>query len=100
MAPAVAGGSIRAGGKHYERHYYGKVNNRKPVGSQRIFSLAAPAASAVSLVGDFTSWSEQPISMAKDLAGIWRVTVTLAPGRHSYRFIGGSQPRDLYPFMN
>ena len=64
-----------------------KSTIRKPVGSQQTFSLAAPEASAVQLVGDFTSWSEQPISMAKDLKGVWRVTVTLAPGRHSYRFI-------------
>ena len=60
---------------------------RKPAGSQQPFALDAPAASAVQLVGDFTSWAERPISMEKDLAGIWRVTVVLAPGRHSYRFI-------------
>ncbi|MCX6925704.1 MAG: isoamylase early set domain-containing protein [Verrucomicrobia bacterium] len=60
---------------------------RKPVGRQQTFSLEAPEASAVQLVGDFTSWAEQPINMEKDLEGIWRVTVALGPGRHSYRFI-------------
>jgi len=64
---------------------------QKPIGSQQTFSLHAPEASAVQLVGDFTSWTESPINMEKDLEGIWRVTIALEPGQHSYRFIADGQ---------
>ena len=51
----------------------------------------APEATQVQLVGDFTRWTENPINMEKDLAGIWQATVTLGQGRHSYRVIADGQ---------
>jgi 1,4-alpha-glucan branching enzyme len=60
---------------------------RKTNGRQQTFSLDAPEASQVQLVGEFTRWTESPINMEKDLGGIWRATVTLEQGRYSYRFI-------------
>jgi len=41
----------------------------------------------VQLVGDFTLWEQEPISLEKGADGIWRVTVELAPGAHHYRFL-------------
>jgi 1,4-alpha-glucan branching enzyme len=38
-------------------------------------------------VGDFTQWIKQPVNMEKDMEGVWRVTVVLKQGSHSYRFI-------------
>ena len=67
---------------------------RKPAGREQTFCFAAPEASEVQLVGDFTQWSERPINMQKDPDGIWRATVTLEPGSHSYRYIADGEWRD------
>ena len=64
---------------------------RKTTGSQQTFSLDAPEANHVQLVGEFTGWTENPINMEKDLKGIWRARVTLEQGRYSYRFIVDGQ---------
>jgi 1,4-alpha-glucan branching enzyme len=64
---------------------------RKTTGRQQTFSLDAPEASQVQLVGEFTRWTESPIDMEKDLGGIWRATVTLEQGRYCYRFIADGQ---------
>ncbi len=52
------------------------------------FVFVAPAASSVSLVGDFNGWDRgltplQPQSSG----GVWSVALPLAPGRHRYAFI-------------
>ena len=60
----------------------------------RNFSLRAPAAASVQLVGDFTRWQEKPIIMCKDADGTWRVTVELETGVHQYRFLVDGQWRD------
>lgn len=45
-----------------------------------------PAASTVSVVGDFNDWSvtAQPLTLEN---GVWTTTVPLAPGRHVYAFV-------------
>jgi 1,4-alpha-glucan branching enzyme len=58
------------------------------------FSFAAPTAMSVQLVGDFTHWQQQPISMRKGADGIWRTTVELQPGPHHYRFLMDGEWRD------
>ncbi len=60
----------------------------------RDFTLRAPAASSVKLVGDFTRWQEHPILMRKGEDGTWRVTVELETGVHQYRFLVDGQWRD------
>lgn len=50
------------------------------------FRLDAPAASAVTLAGDFTSW--QPVhKLTRSAPGIWTVVIALEPGVHDYAFI-------------
>jgi 1,4-alpha-glucan branching enzyme len=77
-----------------------KNNNIKKTitesGNGRIqtFSFAAPTATNVQLVGDFTQWQQKPISMQKGLAGVWYTTVELGPGEHHYRFLVDGQWRD------
>lgn len=58
------------------------------------FSLTAPGAVRVALVGDFTHWQKNPISLHKDAGGIWRAIVPLAPGEHHYRFLVDGEWRD------
>lgn len=58
---------------------------------QQTFSITAPGAISVILVGTFTQWQKQPIPLKRDSGGIWRVTVALPPGSHHYRFIVDGQ---------
>ena len=58
------------------------------------FSFNAPDALSVMLVGDFTHWQKEPISMRKDASGIWKATVALEPGTHHYRFLVNGEWRD------
>lgn len=68
----------------------------KTTGTKRkqTFSFTAPDASSVQLVGGFTHWQQQPISMKKGADGVWRATVELEPGEHHYRFLVDGQWRD------
>lgn len=63
-------------------------------GKTQTFTLAAPTATSVQLVGDFTSWQQKPISMQKGERGIWHAKVELTPGEHHYRFLVDGQWHD------
>lgn len=54
-------------------------------GSRVRFSLAAPSARTVSLVGDFDGWNPTAIPMRLD-EGRWVVDVRLPPGRHVFAY--------------
>jgi 1,4-alpha-glucan branching enzyme len=58
------------------------------------FSLLAPTAQLVQLVGDFTQWQHKPIRMEKAAGATWQAGVELAPGEHRYRFIVDGQWQD------
>ena len=58
------------------------------------FSYVAPEAQTVLLAGDFTSWQEAPVSLKKDKSGVWKKTISLAPGRYAYRLLVDGQWRD------
>jgi hypothetical protein len=48
----------------------------------------APAATRVSVVGDFTGWDAGAAAMTQDPAsGLWSVTLFVRPGRHVYAFL-------------
>ena len=69
-----------------------KTNNS---GSKtQLFSITAPTALSVQLVGDFTHWKERPINLHKATSGVWRTKVELEPGEHHYRFLIDGQWRD------
>jgi hypothetical protein len=52
------------------------------------FVLRAPNAARVSLVGDFNGWDVTKNPLAQEAApGVWSVTVSLTPGRHTYAFV-------------
>lgn len=63
-------------------------------GSDQTFSITAPDAMSVQLVGDFTHWQSKPVSMHRESGGVWRATVHLEPGSHHYRFLVDGQWRD------
>jgi Glycogen recognition site of AMP-activated protein kinase len=57
-----------------------------PVPTQ--FVLEAPRASRVSLVGEFNAWDPGITPLTRvGPRGIWTVTVSLPPGRHTYAFM-------------
>ena len=55
------------------------------------FTIFAPSAEDVQLVGDFTQWEEKPIRLKKSRDGTWKATVPLEPGVHEYRFLVDGQ---------
>ena len=50
------------------------------------FELNEPNAGTVEVVGDFTDWEEHPVALKRQKNGVWRVSVSLDPGAHEYRF--------------
>jgi 1,4-alpha-glucan branching enzyme len=58
------------------------------------FSLSAPQAQTVLLAGDFTNWQQSPVRLKKLKSGLWKTTVSLAPGTYEYRFIVDGQWQD------
>lgn len=51
------------------------------------FTLSAPEAQNVRLLGDFNGWEEQAHSLKKDKRGNWKISINLTPGRYEYRFL-------------
>ena len=60
-----------------------KENLSKPVE----FTVYAPFASSVSLVGSFNQWDSTKHPMNKGIKGRWRIMVTLSQGTYEYRYI-------------
>ena len=52
------------------------------------FSLVAPSAVRVTLVGDFNGWNPAGLPMRRSSSGeTWEVEVGLPPGRYTYAFV-------------
>jgi hypothetical protein len=51
------------------------------------FELAAPRAHSVSVAGSFNGWRVGALTMTRDAAGMWSVTVPLPVGEHRYDFV-------------
>jgi 1,4-alpha-glucan branching enzyme len=67
---------------------------RRPfrIGRRRVFfSLTAPEARAVSVVGDFNDWSPDAHPMKRHESGEWKKHLFLSPGRYEYKFIVDGQ---------
>jgi hypothetical protein len=63
-----------------ERHAAGAVGDRVR------FSVSAPSAKRVSLVGDFNGWNPGAVPMRRGSSDVWVVDVRLEPGRHVFAF--------------
>jgi len=52
------------------------------------FELLAPDAHSVALAGSFNGWNESTTAFTRGAeAGVWTVTVALAPGEYQYLFV-------------
>jgi hypothetical protein len=51
------------------------------------FTLEAPNAGRVFLVGDFNGWNPAAIPLRRSADGTWEVEVPLSPGRYAYSFL-------------
>lgn len=53
------------------------------------FTLVAPRARSVAIVGDFNHWNAtaSPLSRSRHGSGAWAITVRMTPGRHVYSFL-------------
>ncbi|MBD0315142.1 MAG: isoamylase early set domain-containing protein [Nitrospiraceae bacterium] len=51
------------------------------------FEYFDPAATTVTLVGDFNQWDQKGRPMKRDAGGLWKVALRLAPGRYEYKFV-------------
>ena len=58
------------------------------------FSLIAPDARIVQVVGDFTEWENDPLELKKFKDGVWKRTVSLEPGEHQYRLLVDGEWQD------
>jgi len=65
-----------------EKKVSGK-NIRKKIG----FSLHAPQAKEVLLMGDFNQWNGKKHNMKKEKTGAWEKTLMLTPGTYEYKYI-------------
>ena len=75
-----------------------KITDSKENASKKIkFTITAPEAQNVFLVGNFNSWSLDSHPLKKNIKGEWDVSIKLAPGRYEYRFlVDGEWQNDPY----
>jgi Carbohydrate-binding module 48 (Isoamylase N-terminal domain) len=62
------------------------VNAAMPGEQVMRFTLSAPTAQRVSLVGDFNNW-DAAANALQQKDGTWTVVIPVAPGRHVYGFV-------------
>jgi 1,4-alpha-glucan branching enzyme len=67
---------------------HSKQNNKQ---RSWTFSLEAPEAKEVFLMGDFNDWNPGKHPMRKDENGIWKKQVMLSPGNYEYKFLVDGQ---------
>jgi 1,4-alpha-glucan branching enzyme len=76
------------------RHVEGVMAKSDKTKTAQRFTIKAPAANSVHVVGDFTHWQKAPISLKKEDSGMWSGSVELAPGTYHYRFLVDGEWRD------
>jgi len=67
---------------------------KDPSSRKESFTYFAPTADNVMLVGDFTEWEQNPISLKKQKDGTWKASVELESGEYQYRFLVDGQWQD------
>ncbi|MGO8679207.1 MAG: glycogen-binding domain-containing protein [Limisphaerales bacterium] len=55
------------------------------------FILNMPQARSAAVAGTFNNWNAKQTPMRKESGNVWKTTVSLAPGRHQYRFVVDGQ---------
>jgi len=60
----------------------------KKIQSKRVyFSISAPHAVRVAVVGDFNGWNPEANVMKMDKKGFWKTALSLPRGRSEYKFV-------------
>ena len=71
-----------------KKRKYAKITDRKENAPKKIkFTITAPEAQNVFLVGNFNNWSLDSHPLKKNIKGEWGVGIDLTPGRYEYRFL-------------
>jgi 1,4-alpha-glucan branching enzyme len=55
------------------------------------FKIFAPEAKIVYVAGDFNRWDAQSLPLKKTKKGVWKVKVSLKPGKYQYKFFVDGQ---------
>ncbi|MCU0652437.1 MAG: AAA family ATPase [Candidatus Omnitrophica bacterium] len=63
------------------------IKRELPKLNESTFSISAPKAKEVHLVGDFNNWKLGKESFMQPDNGIWKKRVSLDPGKYHYRFV-------------
>jgi len=64
-----------------------RVKEMLPKLNEVVFSLFAPEAKNVYLVGEFNQWQMDESSRMEQRNGTWTKKLALAPGKYRYRFV-------------
>jgi 5'-AMP-activated protein kinase regulatory beta subunit len=71
-----------------------QTDQRKTAKRRRIlFSIDAPQAREVAVVGDFNTWDRASHPMKNDGNGQWQKVMMLPPGQYEYKFLVDGQWR-------
>jgi 1,4-alpha-glucan branching enzyme len=73
----------------------GKKTKTKVLTKKVQFEFPAQEAQVVHLAGDFNNWDSSTNPRKIDKKGIWKISLSLKPGRYEYRFlVDGSWEND------
>ncbi len=51
------------------------------------FEFSSPEAHEVFIVGEFNHWDVKANPLIRDKSGVWKVTLSLKPGKYEYRYL-------------
>ena len=87
---AVGGGAVLLVGAQRSE---GEAPRQVATGTPLVrFTLDAPGATSVSIVGDFNGWTAGSLPLRRSPDGrTWEIQVQLAPGRYAYSFVVDGQ---------
>ena len=65
-----------------------KASTQQKIKSKRVsFSINAPVANEVILLGDFNKWNPKVHPMKNDGNGVWTKSIIVPPGKYEYKFL-------------
>jgi len=74
------------------------MSNHRKAKDQKVkshpISLKAPSARAVAVTGNFCGWVLEGHPLKHDSNGMWKATLSLAPGHYEYRFLVDGEWQD------
>ena len=63
-------------------------NEQSSAGEKREVELMlyAPRAQKVFIAGTFNNWDTEAMPLTKDDHGVWRIKISIVPGKHEYKY--------------